>query len=321
MPNGVVGVPINRIDRAGEKLRGIMQRCTDWHPWMLPLKMVCLATGFALLRFSPLRRYRPRLQTIQQFELAGGPLDSTLNAIVFYRGLFEPVLSSVIQSTVSEGDCCVDAGANVGYFTLLLAHFAGPSGAVISIEPVPRNVQRLQRNVELNNLAERVRTVAAACSDAPGTVNFFVNRVNDMHCRLTVPGRLEWDHWLMGGERAWRPISVPTTTLLEAMGSLANRVSFIKLDIEGAEHLVVGDILRHCIHPNLKVALEAKTPHIRATLCGFEAAGFYIYDLQNTYGWLASRQHVRLKQVSYEDVYRRRHMVDVLLTRQRLPLE
>ncbi len=308
----------NATPHTGLRLQWLMQRCLRWHWAWLPVKLLVLGLGFGALRFSSLRRFRPLLQTEQGLQLAGAPLDSTLNAIVFYRGTYEPVLTHLISQQVREGDLCVDAGANVGYFTLLLAQRVGASGHVVAIEPVPRNLLRLQRNLEANAWAERVSVLAAACGDEVGTTIFYVNTLNDMHCRMHLPQRHECDHWLMGGRRAWRSISVLVTPLSRALGDRASQVSFIKLDIEGNERLVVDDILTHFTHPSLQVALEAKAPHIQTTLQGFEAAGFHLYDLRNTYGWLLHTHTPSPRRMTYAQAYKRQHMVDVLVSRKTL---
>jgi Met-10+ like-protein len=96
-------------------------------------------------------------------KLAGAPADSSLNQIIFFRDVFEPVLSKLVWNLVAEGDICVDAGANVGYFTLLMAQKAGCTGKVISIEAAPGNVARLMQNIRLNNFEGRVEELAAYC--------------------------------------------------------------------------------------------------------------------------------------------------------------
>lgn len=310
---------LNLVHRVGSALQHTLRACTGWPALLTAVKLPCLLGGLLILKSTPLRRYSPMLRTEQGLLLAGHPTDSMLNAVVFYRELFEPGLSEVIEQLVQPGELCVDAGANVGYFSLLLAHRVGPRGKVLAIEAAPGNLQRLERNIALNGFADRVRVVGAAYTNETGPVTFYISRRNDMNCRLDAPNAHGIDRWLMGGPSAWRTTSVPTTTLGAALGERAADVSFIKLDIEGAEHLVVSDILTHCIHPALKVALEAKQPHIRATLQAFEAAGFQLYDLHNSYRWLYNRDRQRRPTpISYEDAYRKRYMVDVLLSRQAL---
>jgi FkbM family methyltransferase len=264
-----------------------------------------------------MRGYRPLLQADAGFRLDGGLADCTLNAIVFYRGVYEPVLASVMQSLVQPGDLCVDIGANAGYFTLLAADRVGPGGRVIAVEASPANVARIRRNVALNDLADRVEVVAAACSDRTGELVFHINESNDMHCRLDLPRPGEADYWLVRGR--WCPVTVAATTLAAVLGERAPQVSFIKLDVEGAEPQVVPDIVAHCTNERLCVALEAKASHLRETLAPFERAGFHLYDLRNDYRWLVNAATRRPRATTFEAVYARGRMADVLLTRQ--PLE
>jgi FkbM family methyltransferase len=321
MPDTPDSDPAGTSTSAGDQLRRLLQASMGWPAWATPITWTVLIGGLVLLRAGWFRNYRPRLRTVHGIELEGRPTDSMLSAVVFYRGLFEPVLTRLIEQLVQPGDLCVDAGANVGYFTLLMANRAGPEGQVLAIEAAPRNLQRLQRNIARNGWADRVRVLGAAYTNAPGPIAFYISRRNDMHCRLAAPPTRGFDRWLMGGARSWRVTTVPTTTLRQALGAGASRVGFIKLDIEGAEHLVVQDILAHCTHPSLRVAMEAKAPHIRAALEPFEAAGFLLYDLHNDYRWLYNRSERRATPLAYSQAYLRRSMVDVLLSRQPLPAD
>ena len=305
-----------RVDRLGEAIRQSMRRAVECPGWLDPLKALWILGGFALLRLPALRRFQPALRADAGFRLEGGPLDCTLNAIVFYRGVYEPVLGDLMQHVLAEGDLCVDIGANAGYFTLLAAARVGASGRVVAVEASPANVARIRRNVEINGMADRVEVVAAACGDRLGELVFLVNESNDMHCRLELPRRGEADYWLVRGR--WRPVTVAATTLANVLGERAGRVNFIKLDIEGAEPRVVPDILAHCSHPRLHVALEAKASNLRETLAPFEQAGFHIYDLRNDYRWLVNSRLRKPRQATYEALYARGKMADVLLAREPL---
>jgi hypothetical protein len=78
-------------------------------------------------------------------KFVAGPESAWLNAILRYRGVWERALSEFILRHVHDGDVCVDAGANCGYFCLLLAQRVGPSGKVIAIEAAPENVRAVAR--------------------------------------------------------------------------------------------------------------------------------------------------------------------------------
>ena len=264
-----------------------------------------------------MRSFRPAIITRYGCKLAGGPTDSNLNKIILYREVFEPVLSDLIWRIVGEGDICIDVGANVGYFTLIMAKKVGGSGKVIAIEAAPGNARLLKSNVELNGFGDRVRVIEAAVSDSAGDVTFYIHPKNDMLCRLELPQKTEMDYWLMG--RRWQPVIVRANTLRALTGDIAEKVSFIKLDAEGVETRVIKDILTAFTHERLCVAMEAKAPHIRETLEPFEKAGFFAYNLHNNYRWVFEKKVKPISRENFADLYAERMMVDVLISRRELP--
>jgi FkbM family methyltransferase len=61
----------------------------------------------------------------------------------------EDHITRLIEEIVDEGDTCVDVGANIGYFSLMMAARCGKAGRVLSYEPEPGNFRILSDNVEL----------------------------------------------------------------------------------------------------------------------------------------------------------------------------
>jgi FkbM family methyltransferase len=207
----------------------------------------------------------------------------------------------------------------VGYFTLLMAQKAGVTGKIISIEAAPGNAARLIRNVKINDFEDRVAVIGAACSDSAGELTFFLHRKNDMLCRLELPKKSELDYWLMGNQ--WQSTVVRADTLSALVGSDAPDVSFIKLDVEGAEHKICENILDKFTSSRLCVAIEAKQPYIRQTLEPFEKAGFFVYNLHNDYLWIVENEIKPATRVSFEELYAKKYMVDVLLSRREIPVD
>src|SRR5215469_2942786 len=67
-------------------------------------------------------------------------------------GICEPEVVCAMERIVREGDTVIDGGANIGFFTVYLAHLVGPKGKVIAIEPGQNNIWKLEENVRLNKL-------------------------------------------------------------------------------------------------------------------------------------------------------------------------
>ena len=207
------------------------------------------------------------------------------------------MLSEFILRHVQEGDVCVDVGANIGYFSLLFAQRVGPSGKVIAIEPAPGTVRQLRANLELNGATGIVDVVEAACAPQKGEITFYLHPHNDGWARLSPPAKGDRFRRIIG--MTWIPVTVAADTLTSIVGADAERVSFIKVDVEGAETAIAPQIVAGFSHPRLVVALEAIAP-IEAALRPFEEQGFYIYDLHNDYHWAVERKVPAITEAAYE---------------------
>jgi hypothetical protein len=74
----------------------------------------------------------------------------------YWLGTYEPELQEAIVNLVNPGDTIYDIGANIGFMTLLFARRTGPQGHVYAFEALPENAARLNSNIEINALKERV---------------------------------------------------------------------------------------------------------------------------------------------------------------------
>ena len=159
---------------------------------------------------------------------AGDTFDHIQRAI-YYFGVWEPQVGAMIERRF-RGGLFVDIGANIGYFSILTSKI--PGSYVVAIEPQPRTFERLRKNVEINQ-ARNVRLINAAVTDYTGTA------------RLYGPVAAEADN--SGMASLYRPSGefddVACAPLSELLREEEIRsVSFIKIDVEGAEHLVMKGI-------------------------------------------------------------------------------
>lgn len=247
-------------------------------------------------------------------KFVAGQDDSMGNFWLRVRGVSEPVLSEFILRHVQPGDVCVDAGANIGYFSVLLANRVGHAGRVIAIEAAPDTARRLRANVRLNNADQIVHVVEAACAAEAGSVRFHLHPTIDRWSRLSPPAEGDPDRLYMGDH--WIPVTVPAGPLSTLVGDEVERVSFIKLDVEGAEAELTGDIADSFTHPELVLALEARAP-ISTVLQPFVDKGFHVYDLHNDYRWPYER-HVPAITAATCDDFRDSAQADVLVSRRQL---
>lgn len=203
--------------------------------------------GFRLARL--VRRLRPHENWIDTFTTPDGirlKLDlATYPDVCMAYGLYELDTARLIKRLLKPGDHFVDAGANLGYFTLLAAKLVGSNGMVDAFEPHPTNRARLIAHLADNGLTDRVRVHAVALSDQAGFAT--------MH----MPHDAQSNHGMAslyspaGGSDT---VEVPTARMDETIGDAHPKL--IKIDVEGAEPLAVAGMaaLVQVEHPPMIIA-------------------------------------------------------------------
>jgi FkbM family methyltransferase len=182
----------------------------------------------------------------------------------YWLGTYEPELQAAVRDWVQPGWTAYDLGANIGFVSLLLGRAVGPQGYVLAVEALPGNVNRLTRNVELNELGGIVEVLPAAVTNQDGPVTFLVGPSGGMGKADGSAGR-ELDY----EER----ITVPGISLdaqVYASGRAAPQV--IKIDIEGGEVLAL---------PGMQRVLREARPILFIELHGEQAASLVWHTLQD----------------------------------------
>jgi FkbM family methyltransferase len=166
--------------------------------------------------------------------MAGARINLGGSFLGYLTGQAEPEVQETLAELVKPGQTVYDVGANIGFFTILCSRLVGPQGKVYAFEPIPENLATLRRNIALNKLTNVV-IVEKALSASTGTAEMFVSLWSAFHS-LNLDGASKRDnHGPDGGE-----ITVETVTLDEFVQQQGvSRPDLIKLDVEGAELLVV----------------------------------------------------------------------------------
>ncbi len=123
-------------------------------------------------------------------------------------------------------DTFLDIGANIGFFTLLAMNRYDYQCAVC-FEPNPDTYKRLQKNIELNGLENKVTLIPKGAGAELGNITFYAEQVHTGGSSFYLKDGVNADMH-----------TVPITTIDNELSDLniePEKVSFIKIDVEGFE--------------------------------------------------------------------------------------
>ena len=161
------------------------------------------------------------------------------------------LLPREVVERVAPGATVVDAGAHTGVVTAQLCRAVGPAGAVHAIEPLPANARRL-RELKSDNHLDQLTVWECAVSDRDETVSLRTTGAADgsPHSSLTA------------SNYTGATVSVAARAL-DGIVAEGARVGFIKVDIEGAESLMLDGAQRIMRSDRPLVFCEFNEIHLR----------------------------------------------------------
>lgn len=142
-------------------------------------------------------------------------------------GTYETQIKQIIEENLKRGNVFLDVGANVGYFSRLASEIVTKSGKVYSFEAEPFNYHALCRNT---NHQKNVIPFHLAVSNEQKLITFFESSHSSSHSIYKSSRNLNGSQFL-----------VPSMTLDYFWHTYLDQaaIHLIKLDVEGAELLVV----------------------------------------------------------------------------------
>ena len=198
------------------------------------------------------------------------PRDPIGRAIYLY-GCYDYPLTRLIQTLINPGMVFFDVGANTGFVSLLAA---SKCEHVFAFEPLPSNLERIRRNLEINQL-QSVTVVDRAVGDREGTATLYVPESQNT-------GLASLNQ--MAGAR---PIEVPVITLDGFMREQGmTRVDLIKIDIEGAEVMAFEGARELLSRPDAPDVIFEAHPGSEAAK-RLESSGYAIYEFRLQREWEA----------------------------------
>jgi FkbM family methyltransferase len=108
-----------------------------------------------------------RTVVIPHGEARGASFRAERRSLAWTTGKVEPEVQRALRRLVPPGSTFLDIGASIGFFTVLGARLAGPTGRVVAFEPNVGAAAAIRANADLNGL-ENVSIVEQALSDRVG---------------------------------------------------------------------------------------------------------------------------------------------------------
>jgi len=166
--------------------------------------------------------------------------------ILFTPQYFDIDEIQILTSRIADGFTFIDIGSNVGWYALSVAREASAVPVrILAVEPQPEIFDRLIYNIRQNPSCT-IKAVDCAIADKTGELTLFLDPLNRGEASLKIVNSSQTD-----------AIRVPAVTMLDLLKREGlTRVDAIKLDVEGAEDLVLDPFFRDApasLYPSLLI--------------------------------------------------------------------
>ena len=171
------------------------------------------------------------------------------------HGIYGELDTLAVEKIIHKGDYVIDVGAAIGYFTLIFARSVGDSGKVIAFEPKEGRCKILATNLSLNDYTNTTIENSAIMSKDV-TPKFFSR--NDTIAGLRYIKNENEHHDYLDTYKFQKPIDVRTTDLDGYLieHNILEKISFMKIDVDGPELLVLQGSKSLLKNENLKIFME-----------------------------------------------------------------
>ncbi len=143
-------------------------------------------------------------------------------------GCCEPEVVHLMLRVLKPGDIVVDGGANIGFFTMLMAKLIGETGRVYAFEPAEQNIHKLAVNANVNKF-EHITIVSNPLWSKVEPVTLYMAENSGFTSLAKSPVTI--------GQAEKQAIT------LDAYFDKPSNVKLLKLDIEGSElHALTGSL-------------------------------------------------------------------------------
>ncbi len=166
---------------------------------------------------------------------------------IWMTGEYEPEIWKAFQLHISEGAITLDIGANIGVNSIRMSKLVGENGKVFSIEPFEININRFNKNINLNGI-KNVELVPFAFGNKDELKKVHINldeeNLGSLSLRNNKPGDILinvkiGDDWILHNK--------------------IDKIDFIKIDVEGYEWNVIDGLKNTIAKCHPKIIIEWDT--------------------------------------------------------------
>ncbi len=153
--------------------------------------------------------------------------------LLFTPQYFDAPERALLAERLKDDFVFLDIGASVGGYALYAAGLGGPRARILAVEPLPEVFERLAYNIQQSDFAN-VKAVSCALADIDVEITLFVNTSNQGETSVRI----------VSAEARVEQMRVRAKKLLTLVREEGYaKIDAIKLDVEGAEDLVLDPFL------------------------------------------------------------------------------
>lgn len=196
------------------------------------------------------------------------PSGSLYSTLVMYLKFPEYGEMQLLLSILNDKDIFIDVGANIGVYSLLASSKIN-KGKIFAFEPSPKILPQLEENISLNNKDDRIVVIKKAVSQKNGFINFDINSSPD------------YNHISYSSNKT-EVLRVQSITLDKFISkNNLKRVKLIKIDVEGAELLVLKGLQKSLKAKLVDVLIVEVNQDEEAKKFGFSIEQLFQYLIEN----------------------------------------
>ncbi len=217
--------------------RGIYARTLDYARNPADLveafqRRACNLGSLAVQKYLLGRRYVER--PINGYRLVLDADDPGISRQLFHFGRREAEQKLIVEQMLKPGMTALDIGANIGYFTVMMARIVGSFGRVYAVEPHPGNFELLRTNVARNGVADRTEVQELAIARASVRQRLLLSHHSNWHSlfRPALNACLPWHEKYR--RRVVGEVDVEARTLGDYLRG-KRPIDFLHMDVEGYE--------------------------------------------------------------------------------------